>query len=225
MNYSPLIYAFEQENIAVTGTGTLDGNADAEHWWPWKGRDPKAPDAPNQLAARARLIEMGAKGVPVAERVFGEGSYLRPNFVQPYRCKNVLIEGVTIVNSPMWELHPVLCTQRHRPQRHDQQPRSQQRRLRSRVLPRRADRGLHVRHRRRLHRHQVGPQRRRPPRQRPDRERHRPQLHDEGRPRRRRDRQRDLGRRAQRLRRELPHGQPAARPGAAHQDQLGARRA
>jgi rhamnogalacturonyl hydrolase YesR len=37
-----------------------------------------------------------------------DGSYLRPNFVQPYRCKNILIEGVTIVRSPMWELHPVL---------------------------------------------------------------------------------------------------------------------
>ena len=111
MNYSPFIYAFERENIAVTGTGTLDGNAGDAYWWPWKGRDPKNPsNVANQLAARARLIDMGAKGVPVAERVFGDGSYLRPNFVQPYRCKNVLIEGLTIINSPMWELHPVLCT-------------------------------------------------------------------------------------------------------------------
>jgi polygalacturonase len=110
MNYSAFIYAFEQENIAITGPGILDGNASDTHWWPWKGRDPKAPEAPNQLAARAKLIEMAANGVPVPERVFGEGSYLRPNFVQPYRCKNVLIEGVTLINSPMWELHPVLCT-------------------------------------------------------------------------------------------------------------------
>ena len=50
------------------------------------------------------------RGVPPAERVFGEGSFLRPNFIQPYRCENVLIAGVTIVNSPMWEVHPVLCT-------------------------------------------------------------------------------------------------------------------
>ena len=111
MNYSPFIYAFEQENVAITGTGTLDGNSDDTHWWPWKGRDPKEKaSTANQLAARAKLIEMGAQGVPVAERVFGDGSYLRPNFVQPYRCKNVLIEGVTIINSPMWELHPVLCS-------------------------------------------------------------------------------------------------------------------
>jgi polygalacturonase len=109
MNYSALIYAFEQENIAVTGSGTLDGQASEEHWWPWKGAQP-ATGGSTQAAARARLIEMGAKGVPVADRVFGEGSCLRPNFIQPYRCTNVLIEGVKIRNSPMWEIHPVLCT-------------------------------------------------------------------------------------------------------------------
>ncbi len=108
MNYSPFIYALEQERIAVTGSGTLDGQADQTHWWPWKGtRDPKA--AGTQGPARARLMAMGERGVPVAERLFGEGAFLRPNFIQPYRCAHVLIEGVRIINSPMWELHPVLC--------------------------------------------------------------------------------------------------------------------
>jgi len=51
---------------------------------------------------------MGEAGVPVAARVFGPGSFLRPNFIQPYKCRNILIEGVTIIRSPMWELHPVL---------------------------------------------------------------------------------------------------------------------
>lgn len=101
MNYSPLIYAFEQEDIAVTGSGTLDGQADQSHWWQWRT---------TAAAARQRLMDFGAKGTPVSERVFGEGSYLRPNFIQPYRCKNVLIEGITIRNSPMWEIHPVLST-------------------------------------------------------------------------------------------------------------------
>ena len=112
MNYSPFIYAFEQQNIAVTGKGTLDGNSDDAHWWPWKGQAQhgyKKGD-PNQTKARNTLAEMVERGVPVSERVFGEGSYLRPQFVQPYRCTNVLIEGVNIVNSPMWELNPVLCT-------------------------------------------------------------------------------------------------------------------
>jgi polygalacturonase len=109
-NYSPLIYAFEQQNIAVSGTGTLDGQADNEHWWPWKGNveDGWEPGEPHQAAARARLFAMAEQGVPVAQRVFGDGDYLRPSFVQPYRCRNVLVAGVTIVNSPMWEVHPVL---------------------------------------------------------------------------------------------------------------------
>ena len=53
---------------------------------------------------------MTDKGTPVEERIFGEGHYLRPNFYQPIECTNVLIEGVTVANSPMWELNPVLCT-------------------------------------------------------------------------------------------------------------------
>src|ERR1044072_1181939 len=37
-NYSPFVYAFEQQNIAITGKGTLDGQSNNEHWWPWNGR-------------------------------------------------------------------------------------------------------------------------------------------------------------------------------------------
>jgi polygalacturonase len=112
MNYSPFIYAFEQKNIAITGTGTLDGNSDDDHWWPWKGQERHGwkKGTPNQLKARKALEELTERGAPVSERVFGEGHYLRPQFVQPYRCQNVLIEGVRVVNSPMWELNPVLCT-------------------------------------------------------------------------------------------------------------------
>ena len=111
MNYSPFIYAFEQRNIAITGNGTLDGQANAEAWWPWNGNSRYGwkEGAPNARKARTALVEMIEQGVPVSERVFGEGHYLRPQFIQPYRCQNVLIEGVTIVNSPMWEIHPVLC--------------------------------------------------------------------------------------------------------------------
>jgi polygalacturonase len=111
MNYSPFIYAFEARNVAITGEGTLDGQSDATHWWPWKGRTEygwKKGDV-KQDKARAALAQMVEDAVPVDKRVFGEGSYLRPQFVQPYRCENVLIEGVTIVNSPMWEINPVLC--------------------------------------------------------------------------------------------------------------------
>ncbi|HYD52184.1 MAG TPA: glycoside hydrolase family 28 protein, partial [Gemmatimonadaceae bacterium] len=108
MGYSPLIYAFEQENVAVTGKGTLDGQASETHWWPWKGQS--RPTGPTQTPARNRLHEDVAAGKPVAERLYGDGSYLRPQFIQPYRCRNVLVEDVRIINSPMWEIHPVLCT-------------------------------------------------------------------------------------------------------------------
>ena len=107
MNYSPLIYAFEQENIAITGKGTLDGGADWDTWWSWN--DKRKPPV-KQRAARDRLLAMGEQGTPVEQRRMGDGSFLRPNFIQPYRCRNVLIEGVTIIRSPMWEVHPVLST-------------------------------------------------------------------------------------------------------------------
>jgi polygalacturonase len=110
MSFSPLIYAFEQENIAITGEGTLDGNADGGHWWDWKDRTRPAKDPNTPPNDRDVLFQMAEKGVPVAQRVFGPGHYLRPQFIEPYRCKNVLIEGVTLLNSPMWQVHPVLCS-------------------------------------------------------------------------------------------------------------------
>jgi polygalacturonase len=108
MNFSPPIYAFEQQNIAITGSGTLDGSASEEYWWPWARRRGSTPTLASESVRQLR--ELAERGAPVSERVFGRGHYLRPNFIQPYRCKNVLIEGVKIINSPMWEMHPVLCT-------------------------------------------------------------------------------------------------------------------
>jgi polygalacturonase len=111
MGYSPLVYAIDQTDVAVTGEGTLDGQADNAHWWSWKGNTAFGwvGGAPQQKPARDRLFQLAERGVPVSERIFGNGDYLRPQFIQPYRCRNVLIEGVTIRNSPMWEIHPVLC--------------------------------------------------------------------------------------------------------------------
>jgi polygalacturonase len=112
MNFSPLVYAFEQERIAITGRGTLDGNADCEHWWPWKGRTTCGWRAgqPNQDADRNALLAMVERGTPVHDRRFGGGHYLRPQFIEPYRSRSILIEGVTLRNAPMWQVHPVLCT-------------------------------------------------------------------------------------------------------------------
>lgn len=115
MNYSPFVYARKQKNIAITGAGTLDGQGSAQHWWAWKGPWGGTVDhgwregMPDQRKARAVLFQMAEDRVPVEKRVFGPGSYLRPAFVQPYDCENVLIEGVKLRGSPFWQIHPVLC--------------------------------------------------------------------------------------------------------------------
>ncbi len=108
MNYSPLIYAFEKTNIGITGTGTLDGGADAQHWWPWKGGVHK-DGGPSQTPDTKALVASGEANVPVKERIYGAGHYLRPNFLQPNRCTNVIFDGLKIRNSPMWEVNPVMC--------------------------------------------------------------------------------------------------------------------
>ena len=105
-NFSPLIYAFESENITITGRGTLDGQG--KKWWdtffklrklrndsitPWQknfaelNKDIILPDDTN-------MIKLG---------------FLRPPFIQPMYCKNVLVQGITIVNSPFWTVNPEFC--------------------------------------------------------------------------------------------------------------------
>ena len=115
MNYSPLIYAYQEKNIGITGKGTLDGQGSEQNWWPWKGpwRGTTAygwkEGIPDQRPARKKLFQMAEDAVPVKDRVFGEGSMLRPPFIQPYLCENVLIADVRVRNSPFWNIHPVLC--------------------------------------------------------------------------------------------------------------------
>lgn len=112
MGYSPLIYAFKQTNIAITGKGTLDGGGNNQTWWPWKGphkeRHWDLIGNEDQKPARKKLMADVEAGVPVKDRVYADGAYLRPPFIQPYHCQNILIEGVTITHSPFWLVNPVL---------------------------------------------------------------------------------------------------------------------
>ncbi|NVK25233.1 MAG: glycoside hydrolase family 28 protein [Gammaproteobacteria bacterium] len=113
MGYSPLIYAYGQSNIAITGEGVLDGQGDNDTWWPWKGPHKEKHwnliDGEDQKPARIKLMADVEAGVPVGQRMYAEGAYLRPPFIQPYECENVLIQGVTIKDSPFWLVNPVLC--------------------------------------------------------------------------------------------------------------------
>jgi unsaturated rhamnogalacturonyl hydrolase len=113
MNFSPLIYARGEENIAITGDGVLDGQADEKNWWPMNGlAKARVPGVDPKTTSRARLMRQADEPIekmdPV-KRIYGKGENLRPPFIQPYDCKNILIEGVTIVRSPFWEINPVLC--------------------------------------------------------------------------------------------------------------------
>lgn len=101
-NYSPLIYAFECENVAVTGQGKLQPQM--KTWEAWFARPPA------HMEELKRLYTLGSKGVPVAQRRMTEGdAHLRPQFIQFNRCRNVLVEDVTIRNSPFWTIHLLLC--------------------------------------------------------------------------------------------------------------------
>lgn len=94
--YSPLIYAKDCENVAITGGGKLDGQGAA--WWPWKK---------TQQEAANKLYELATSGVPTEKRVLASEGGLRPSFIQTLGCKNVLVEGVTLTNGPFWTIHPV----------------------------------------------------------------------------------------------------------------------
>ena len=96
--YSPLIYAFEVSDVTISGRGLIDGNAESE-FHTWRG----GPQSRDQLALR----RMGVDGTPVAKRVFGEGTHLRPSMIQFFRAERVLLEDYTLHHSPFWVNHLV----------------------------------------------------------------------------------------------------------------------
>ena len=94
MNYSPLIYAKDCTNVAITGKGTLNGNA--ARWWKWK--------------ESGAHFKADLTSTPLENRVFGTPEAgIRPNFLCLYGCKNILLEGFTIGSGPNWTIHPVYC--------------------------------------------------------------------------------------------------------------------
>lgn len=109
--HSPMIRAFRQTNIAITGKGVIDAQAGIEMGL-W-GKVEKILDDGASVSKETpdvqRLRSMGERQVPVEERIFGEGTYLRPTCIEPYGCSRVLIEGVTVKDSPFWTIHPVYC--------------------------------------------------------------------------------------------------------------------
>ena len=94
-NYSPLLYAYNCTNIAITGEGTIDGEG-SKIWNSFK-----AKEGADKMLTR----EMNHANVPIVERKFGDGHFLRPQLIQFFKCKNILVENIKIEDSPFWCLH------------------------------------------------------------------------------------------------------------------------
>ena len=96
MGFGALIYAHGQENIAVTGRGTLLG--------------PKG--GPIRKALKGLSDQIVDPNSPVSDRIYDgqDGQhYFRPYFICPINCKGVFIEGVSLKNGPMWNIVPIYC--------------------------------------------------------------------------------------------------------------------
>lgn len=101
-NYSPFIYANGVQNIAITGKGIIDGNGLAENSFRnWRSR---------QKNDQNKLREMGRAGAPVERRVFGAGSFLRPQLIHFVNCRNILLEEITVTNGSFWLIQPTYCS-------------------------------------------------------------------------------------------------------------------
>ena len=101
-NYSPLVYAYECDNIAITGTGKLYPHMTL--WRRWFSR-PKA-----HMDALASLYHQMSNDAPVEDRQMAVGNNnFRPHLIHFNRCKHVLLDGFEIENSPFWTIHLYLC--------------------------------------------------------------------------------------------------------------------
>ncbi len=102
MNYHPFIYARNQENVAITGKGVIEGNARV--WWDLART--------TQLESLKKLYDLVEAGVKPEERNcldFEPTSYLRPSLVQFIDCKKVLVDGIELHSGPMWTTHFIYC--------------------------------------------------------------------------------------------------------------------
>ena len=98
-NFSPFIYGFCLENVAIIGKGTIDGDA-ADTFAQWR-KDQK----PDQQLIR----QYDHQETPVPERNFGKDHLLRPHLLQLFGCKRVTLSDFFMTNSPFWCLHLLKC--------------------------------------------------------------------------------------------------------------------
>ncbi len=93
---SSLIYGENLANVSLTGRGVIDGQGRA--WWVrlW-------------LARRRRGFPVPALTEEQQREEVGKIKFGRPRLIRLVNCRNVLIEGLTLTNSPAWTVHPIFC--------------------------------------------------------------------------------------------------------------------
>lgn len=108
-NFSPCIYAYKAENIAIVGRGLIDGQGKV--WWDTmrKVRTPAADKTKAEPSKWAKLFAESNPDSPLKARWEAMGNFLRPPMIQPFECRNVRIEGVSLQNPPFWTVNPVYC--------------------------------------------------------------------------------------------------------------------
>lgn len=112
------IYARDAENIAITGSGTLDGQGIG--WWPlqekWWSNHKKFHSKEFYESVWEGINKNLVYTNDPREYMEDQSNYgderpvaIRPSMFKPVNCKNILLEGFTIKNSPMWTINPLLC--------------------------------------------------------------------------------------------------------------------
>lgn len=114
------------ENIAITGSGTIDGNG---HYWRPLKREKVTEKVWKESIARGGVYKRPTYWFPYPETLKGDTisnmnvpqnltteaewhsvrHFLRPVMVSLMECKNVHLQGVIFQNSPAWNIHPLMC--------------------------------------------------------------------------------------------------------------------
>ena len=105
-NFSPLIYAYQVNNITLKGKGTIDGQGKV--WNDFMKKFWADFSASNETNTRLNKwqIKTYEANYPIVPQ---HGGFMRPQLFLAYECNNVTLEGLSILNSPFWSTHFVLC--------------------------------------------------------------------------------------------------------------------
>ena len=114
-SFSPLLSAVDAENITIKGEGKIDGQG--KKWWNefnLVNVDSKANgvrDINKYQHMWDKANDVKTLNAETNEDYISsfQRRFFRPPFIQPLRCKNIRIEGITIVNSPFWTVNPEFC--------------------------------------------------------------------------------------------------------------------